>query len=401
MNLKTRINTKGFIYLTIFIILFSYFESPYLNTIGTISSLYNIGKVLSCMLFALILINNKKFIVPNYIMIVVFYNIYLFIRSFHLGLPIFNVANKVLTSITFFIFIDYFLKFHIKELVNSLFCILLIFVTVNFLLMIKYEQGIYNIGIYNRSYWFLGHVNNMPVFIFPAIIVSIIKYQSVNRFEKMISIILFIISVFSILYGKSATSIIGLFIILYYLLNKYPKLNFNNFYIITLLFFIFVVILGKEFRLTYYISKFFDRSITFTGRTDIWEITLFYVKKNLLFGNGIESDMIRVSKIGFTSPHNRYLNILYTGGLVGFLFFSIYLLFTHQKSYSIPNYFKKNIIFRSIYYTCCAVLVISQMEAYSSIITYLPFIFLANIECVNNMFISEKKEGLLYESKNL
>lgn len=398
MNLKTRINIKGYIYLTIFIILFSYFESPYLNTIGIISNIYNISKVLSCMLFALLIINNKKFDVPNYIMIVIAYNIYLFTRSVYLGLPIFNVTNKVLTMITFFIFVDYLVKFYAKEFIDVLFCVLLIFISVNLILMIKYEEGIYNIGVYNRSYWLLGHVNNMPVFIFPAIIVSIIKFQLGNRAVKLLSIFLFFISLFSILYGKSATSIIGLFIILYYILNKYPKLNFKNFYTITLLFFIFVVVLGENFRLATYISNFFNRSITFTGRTYIWEATIFFIKKNLLFGNGIETDIMKISKIGFTSPHNRYLNILYTGGLIGFLSFNIFLFFTHKKSYCTSAKFKKSIIFRVINYTCCSILVVSQMEAYSSIATYLPFIFLANSDCINKMYISEKEEGVLYES---
>lgn len=401
MYFKTRTHNKGFIYLTLFIILFSYFESPYLNTIGPISRLYNFGKVLSCMLFTLLLINNKKLVIPNYIIIVVVYNVYLFIRSFYLGLPIFNALNKVLTSITFFVIINYFVKYYTKEFLNVLFYVLLILITVNFFLMIKYKEGIYNVGIYNRSYWLLGHVNNIPIFIFPALIASIAKLELSNRSGKLISIFLIIISIASILYGKSATSIIGLMIILYYLVNKYPKLTLTNYYLITLLFFVFVVILGGEFRLTYFISNFFNRSITFTGRTNIWESTIYFIKNNLMFGNGIETDAMKLYKIGFTSPHNRYLNILYTGGLVGFLLFNIFLFLVHKRSYCVSDIFKKNIIFRGIYYTCCAILVVSQMESYSSIAMYLPFILLANLDCINNIIMLGKEEEVSYESQNL
>ncbi|MBS5964986.1 MAG: O-antigen ligase family protein [Finegoldia magna] len=379
--MKFRIMNKDFslIYFIIIIMVLSYFELPFLNSIGIFNFIYKIGKLLSCLLFAIILIINKKCKLKKYIVIFVFYELLLFFRSLYLGLPIVYVMTQVASEITFIVFADYFLEYYFRQFTNVLFAFILIIVTINFVLMLKYKYGIYNIGESNRAYWLLGHVNNMPVYIFPAIFISFNKYKNSNKIIKILSLILLCTSFISVIYGKSATSIIGLLIIIFHLTFKKFKLNLIHYYLISLVIFIFIVILGREYKLMSFISMFFNRSITFTGRTNIWNHALYYIKEKLILGYGLETPLVTMAKFDFITPHNRYLYILYTGGVLGFALFTYFVFSIWRLSISTYKNYSNDIIYRSLYYTCCAIFIIFQMETYAGVLIYFPFLLLANM----------------------
>lgn len=379
--MKFRIMNKDFslIYFIIIIMVLSYFELPFLNSIGIFNFIYKIGKLLSCLLFAIILIINKKCKLKKYIFIFVFYELLLFFRSLYLGLPIVYVMTQVASEITFIVFADYFLEYYFRQFTNVLFAFILIIVTINFVLMLKYKYGIYNIGESNRAYWLLGHVNNMPVYIFPAIFISFNKYKNSNKIIKILSLILLCTSFISVIYGKSATSIIGLLIIIFHLTFKKFKLNLIHYYLISLVIFIFIVILGREYKLMSFISMFFNRSITFTGRTNIWNHALYYIKEKLILGYGLETPLVTMAKFDFITPHNRYLYILYTGGVLGFALFTYFVFSIWRLSISTYKNYSNDIIYRSLYYTCCAIFIIFQMETYAGVLIYFPFLLLANM----------------------
>ncbi|WP_374047994.1 O-antigen ligase family protein [uncultured Finegoldia sp.] len=215
---------------------------------------------------------------------------------------------------------------------------------------------------------------------------------------KFSSILLLTISILSILYGKSATSIIGLLIIVFCLIIKSSKLSLIHFYFISLSFFTLIVVLGREYKIVYYISMFFNRSITFTGRTNIWNSALYYINKKPLLGHGLETSLITIAKFNFVSPHNRYLYILYTGGMLGFALFTYFVFKIWRISKNNYKNYSNNITYRSLYYTCCAIFIIFQMETYVGVLIYFPFILLVNFNNEMAYIFSISKKGCINES---
>lgn len=379
MELRKKNKDISLIYPLITIMVLSYFELPFLNTIGIFNIGYKVGKLLCCFSFALILMTKKEFKAKKYIIVFILYEFLLLFTSLYLGLPMVYVITRVATEITFIIFVDYFLEYYFKEVINVVFVFLLIIIIINFMLMLKYKYGIYNIGESSRTYWLLGHVNNMPVYIFPAIFISFTKYRNGNKFTKVLSIILLSISIISVVYGNSATSTIGLLIIVFHLIVKDFKINLMHYYLISLAIFILIVVIGREYKLMSFVSMLFNRNITFTGRTNIWNNTLYYIKQKPFLGYGLETPLMTMTKFNFITPHNRYLYILYTGGVLGFTLFTYFVFKIWRISVNKYKNHSNDIVYRSLYYTCCAVFIIFQMETYVGVLIYFPFILLANI----------------------
>lgn len=97
---------------------------------------------------------------------------------------------------------------------------------------------------------------------------------------------------------------------------------------------------------------------TFGGRTHIWELTLEYIKKNLMFGGGASGFERYISKFmgKAWSPHNEYLLITAYTGLTGLSFFLIFLwrlgksAFIVNKEEKGPIYLSYFLVFIVVFY---------------------------------------------------
>ena len=88
---------------------------------------------------------------------------------------------------------------------------------------------------------------------------------------------------------------------------------------------------------------------TFTGRTNIWDLSFKYIKENLLLGNGYENGDIILRKIGQVKCHNMIIQFMYNGGLIGFGIFAYIIKITLTKIKELPNSDSKNIIIFSLF----------------------------------------------------
>lgn len=64
---------------------------------------------------------------------------------------------------------------------------------------------------------------------------------------------------------------------------------------------------------------YFNKSLTLSGRTRIWERSLRYIRESLLIGYGNEPYSVSISKIILNHTHNLYLETLYRGGIIGLM----------------------------------------------------------------------------------
>lgn len=139
--------------------------------------------------------------------------------------------------------------------------------------------------------------------------------------SKIICALVCMISLYSIIITKSATSIVCIVLFLFFLLLRRPLKRvfslrlFFVFYIIA--FAVTVIADSSNNWYLNWISNFFGRSTTLTGRTTFWPTTLQLIQKKPILGYGIDTNVLLECGIIENDPHNGLLYLLLTSGIIG------------------------------------------------------------------------------------
>lgn len=240
----------------------------------------------------------------------------------------------VIRNIGIVLFINYICQKDICKALRTMFMVYFLLLLANFLCVIVYPMGMYNYDQYDawgRGYWLFGHANATITFAFPAICISILyAYFFGKKSSRVLAVILIVVSVAQIFIIQSVTSMIGLVVffavwicIKNNLLNRLLKVK--RVILVGVLACIGIV----GFRIQEYFSDFIvnvlNRSVTFTGRTNIWAKSLEIIRNNPIFGIGYHTGDYWSATILAPSSHNEYIYALVQGGVVLFaLFLSIY-----------------------------------------------------------------------------
>lgn len=179
--------------------------------------------------------------------------------------------------------------------------------------------------------WYIFTYDNASIFIFLPIAAALL-YYCYNYEKKAMKVYLGYIGFILFMYiSKMAATAMATFLLFvgltWYYFNKYSKnkkvrlkLSYLNTLGIGFIFYIAIIsFVGSA--LCYAIAGIFGKDGTFTGRDVIWANAVKYIKQYPIFGNGIESELVRYSKVMMGQCHNIMLEILYDGGLVGFILF--------------------------------------------------------------------------------
>lgn len=227
-------------------------------------------------------------------------------------------------------YIDWGLNVNKKRMINSLFYSLFAIITINFITILIYPNGIYT-TLYenNKKYtqnWFLKYKNIHIMMYMPALLLDYIRYKYKNKID-LISILLLFMITFSVYYCDSANSIVAYSIFLIYLFmrkmfDKIKIMNIITYFVIFLLILIFIVVFRWQEKFSWFIVDILGKDLTFTHRTEIWDKIIFFIQQNPIFGYGVETIKIIAVKLGdsrFAHAHNTILDILYKGGILSFI----------------------------------------------------------------------------------
>lgn len=122
----------------------------------------------------------------------------------------------------------------------------------------------------------------------------------------------------------------------------------------------------------------------------MWVITLDYIFQNKWYGYGVEALLIRQKKIGGPNAHNSYLEILYQGGIIGFMLFSFFFIILAKEMGKYKRY-------SSIKYIAVAVFVMEVMGVTESFygLTAFYILLILGINSESIASLSKEKELLL------
>ena len=168
--------------------------------------------------------------------------------------------------------------------------------------------------------------------------------EEVNKKEKIISIILSILSVGMILLSGSTTNLVALILIFFTLVVLYLDKVFVTVGISRIFSSLSIIFLSLFAVLTSLLSKdlvsqstaLFGKNSSFTGRDVIWAYIWNEIQRKWLLGYGFGTYWIMgtsvidrfVLSVGWevNEAHNGYLEIMLGLGLIGFIFFLMFLL---------------------------------------------------------------------------
>ncbi len=240
----------------------------------------------------------------------------------------------------------------------------------NFLLYLIFPHGIVKDNYYGNEYHLLGIRNGLPPLFIPIMGLAVL-YSAVNgKKMTLTSLSLLLCITITTIITWSATGVVGWFFMTVYIIFIYrSRLTavFNSLflYLLYALAFISIVLLRLQYYFSYIIEDVLHKNITFTGRTDIWDISINLIKRSPIIGYGVYEGHGFVFYRGqYYYSHNAILEILIQGGAIALIFFIAMLVVSCISLYRHKN----NHISGIITFTVFTLLSMMIMEAYLSYI---------------------------------
>lgn len=201
-----------------------------------------------------------------------------------------------------------------------------VYIYVNFILIILFRGG-----ITGPDRWLLGYRNIQSWTLLPVATLLIVralwKFGKIDWLTKLD----LVTTLITLVIIKSATSWIGTFVyivvagiawICYKSKKKMPRIiNLFDGFIISVIFFVGIIICRFQYIFEPFIVNVLHKDITFTGRTEIWNIVIEYIKKHWLTGAGYLTkadfkNLFPSDLFNYTHPHNYVLSLLLQGGII-------------------------------------------------------------------------------------
>lgn len=360
-----------------FLILICYIESPYLARFQVIDIFYKLGKIVS---IGFILFNLKKVRFNFFVSIIILLEGSLWISTLRTGNAIATATNQIFSAIAFVVILDIMLKENARKCIYVLYLIFSLLIYINVLSMILFPNGLYTVSgiVGTKKFYFLGQQNSMGLYSTIAIMLGELrlKIEKDKKYKLSRLILLEVVSLFYIIRVWSVISFFSVGAII--VLNTYNRMSKNGWHFslvwsLILNAFIFVTfVVGQNLEIfAIFFEKYLHREITLSGRTDIWAVAFKTFLQEPIWGVGLGQGK---EMFGFATTHNRYLNTMFTGGLIGTVLFVVLLIWTCLKLKDSKESISKIFI---VYFT--VLFVIIQGETFEDILFYLMFVLVNNI----------------------
>lgn len=375
-----------------------FIEPEFFNTIPSIDKIYNAAKCLSLIIFIVLLIRNKCFNRFQFFSLVMFSTYILSSIVTPYSTDYKTLFSVCLNNIGLIWTLDYCLRKNSNGCIVFFFYFFSLLLIVQLITMLLFPNGLYNIEralVTGKKYWLLGHQNISALFCYPAIYLSYLFCQlKRKRIYKIMSFLVIFLAFFIIFYVWSATSIVGLFVVTLLvvfdksldkglLFSRVFKLKNNIIYSLALFILFVLQSRGVFYDLILHILK---RDITFTGRTTIWKQCLQQIAGRPLLGMGEAKELWTIF-VPVGSAHNRFLQVLCTGGIIYFIAFISFMFFVSYKIDKNSKYFSV----RLLIYIIFALLIQMQFESYEESVFWFLFVMAYNIKCFCNTVLPNSR----------
>ena len=238
----------------------------------------------------------------------------------------------------------------LKDL-NVLYYLMWTYLVLNFFSIILFPNGVIKSLIgssVDRANWFLGSKNNQSIYL--LLIVSFICLYNIKTRKKRYGLIGILMALFcavvtgsngfQILEGSSVGIIVMLFFLMVYILSILFEKKFVNIRFIYIYSGVCIInyslLSNSIFSAVSLVTKVFNKSVTFSGRTYVWDSVKSYISQKPWIGYGepqfnyLSSSMFSwASESSYT--YNLFLKVLFSFGIIGFVLMSLIFIQLPRK----------------------------------------------------------------------
>lgn len=187
------------------------------------------------------------------------------------------------------------------------------------------------------DFFFIGGKNAISLTIIPAMLIiymySLLKYNKLTYFNMGMLILCFV----SLIVSKSTTAIIVAIVLVCKLLASFLKLKISFAqYAITYIVISVLIIFGLPYitntPLNDAFQKVFNKNLTFTHRTELWQESYERFLDSPIIGYGKNNDIIqKYTKGDLDQCHNMLLEAMLTGGSIALLLLIMAFIISANK----------------------------------------------------------------------
>lgn len=305
-----------------------------------IDSFFDVWKIISMVSVVLLYINYKKLS-----KIIVFITIYLiiFLLSTYINKGNFvKYISFCVNTLGISLLTELCIKNNCTVFFRSLFYLFFTLISVNFITYFIYPNGI---AYYDGRQYLLGIDNDFSTIFIPAMCIGFMHSIFKNKKLTIPYLLLLILISINTIVAWSATGIVMWFIMMFYILfiykkNKYLNIDMRLLLMVFIVMEIAFVFLRVQDIFAYIIEDILGKSLTFTGRTEIWDVVAKLIEKKPILGYGFYNNYIIYTYIYRAHAHNTILEITLKGGLAALILFLNILVSVASKL----SKYKKNYI---------------------------------------------------------
>ena len=181
-------------------------------------------------------------------------------------------------------------------------------------------------GVYAAEFYFYDNRNAAYQISFLSLACSLLLDYAFRKRFSLRSLMVFVVVIAqTLLSGSATTSLAMLFLVASLLVIQKKRMRgfFNG---LTMLvgsgiLFLLVVVVRIENHMGPFIAGVFGKSITFSGRTPIWDLAFTLLDgQHVVFGYGVSgNEYLIINQAHYYHTHNIYLDVLFTSGLIGLI----------------------------------------------------------------------------------
>ena len=252
-----------------------------------------------------------------------------------------------------------------------------VLVYINAILLVLYPEGLWIDpdweGRGSPVRYLFGNQNQTGFVCFLAIATQCL-YSFAYKRGYFNLVLLTLCSLASVLFLKSMTSAIGIFLITGYMichrLFKQPKAWLIVFFTLYILMFIFIVWYGNDIEQIKWATSFVENTLskdtTFSKRTVIWANAVDLIKESPLLGYGVQTPEWNDDHLEGSGAHNLWVMLLLNGGFVCCLSFLFIVLYAIREALT-----KQSKVTSAAVMSLCILFVMAFFEAYNIIYFFL------------------------------
>lgn len=241
----------------------------------------------------------------------------------------FYLLNTSATMVSFCMLLELSIKEDPLYPLDAIVCPLTIQITINFILLCCFSQGIVRGGGYNNAFNYLAIDNQMAAFMIPYIVAVCLRSDMMHGDLNWFCYYAVIICMTSVLLVWSATGVMVMFLMLVFVFFFYKRrwqtlFNYCTAMGAAFAFFFGIIVLRLQNVFAFLIEGVLQKGLSFTGRTVLWDLArdTFLSSPWIGKGLGLSGTVYRIQKGRYYPAHSIFYEVLVQGGIcamAGFL----------------------------------------------------------------------------------